>query len=569
MNKRWIAVGLVVILAIGGFAYWQRQAKSAATRSNPQYVTAVARRATLEVSINGTANLVAGDKRTVRSAVAGTVSAIHVEDGQPVKEGQTVMTIQNEELLELLENARIDLESQRLRLTNFLSPTAIDRSTAELKVLQAETTLTNRRNDLKKLEVVSPVSGRVSNVRVNRGDSVNSGQILMSVGDDTDILVMAQVVQADITKVKVGQKATAVFGTEFPSAQGTVFSIGAEGAASGRNIVIPVAIKVPNTQGVYRSGLTANVTIYVAPDDAVYAIGTVAPVQKYDVRAELQATIAEVLVRDGDSVAVGQPIVRLSQDNLNLLIKQAENDLRIATENLRQIEKGYAPNVSENDVRQQELRVRQSEQTYKKRLSDVEALSVKSPINGLLVTRSASVGDTIAANAVLFGVADYSKMLMVIPVDELDVTSVKVGQRATINIDALPGRRITGEVTKVATEGTVRDGIANYDVTITITETQGLRGSLSGNATIQIARKENALVVPAEAVRTAGNRKRVMILKDGAPVQVDVTIGLTNDTMTEILSGVQEGDTVVISSVDRSRPQVNTPFNRGPAVITK
>jgi HlyD family secretion protein len=178
---------------------------------------------------------------------------------------------------------------------------------------------------------------------------------------------------------------------------------------------------------------------------------------------------------------------------------------------------------------------------------------VKSPIDGVVVSHSVSSGDEVNASAVLCQIADYSKMSMVIPVDELDVSTVFIGQEAKITVEALPGRTFRGEVTKIATEGVIKDGVATYEVTVTLLETNGLRGSMTATATIKTQVKENALLVPSEAVRSIRGKRVLQVMRDGKAEPVEVSVGLSNGSFTEILSGIKDGDTVQITQSDRKK----------------
>jgi HlyD family secretion protein len=558
VKKKWIAVGLVVVLAVVGIVIYRRQqAEAASKNAAQQYATATAKRQDLEVTVTGTANIVSNDKRTVKSQVPGTLVKILVDDGQPVKENQVIMQISNEDLVNQLHQASIDLETQKLKLSQMRAPTSGDRASALSRLATAQTALENRKKDLGKTIITSPIEGRVVRVSVNPGDAVAAGQLLATIGDDTEVLFMANVVQLDIGKVKVGMAASIGFGSELPVTDGVVEGISAEALVSGKNTVVPVAIRLSNQNRIYRPGLAGNATIKIKNDDAVSAGGVLAPQTKYEMRAEVTGNIDQVFVKDGDSAQKGDKIVTIKNDNVIIAIQAAESEVQQAKENLDRVSYGLAPGITENDIKQQELRIRTAEVALQTRQSDVESLQVKSPINGTLISHAPAAGDTIVANQAVYVVADYSKMTMVIQVDELDITHLLIGQKATVIADALPGKTFGAEVTKIATEGTIKDGVANYDVTLTLIDTKDLRGAMTGNATITIASKSGALVVPAEAIRTQGGKKRVMILKDGQPVQIDVRIGLSNDTLTEVVEGVKEGDVLVISSLTRNTQTQN------------
>jgi HlyD family secretion protein len=552
VRKTWIYVLVVLVaLTIAGLYVKNRIAQTMASQTASSYATAIVKRGTLDITVSGTANILPSEKVTVKSNVTGTVSKIIVDAGSPVRDGQPVLVINNESLVQQLAQAKVDLESQQHRLEVLRSPSSVDRGAAEARVQQAEVALANRKKDVDKLTLSSPINGRVLSVKVNPGDAVIPSQPVIIVVDDTEIYVVAQVLQSEVSKIKPGQIAALAFGSELPSTTGVVDSVGIE--ASGavfRGPLVPVHIKTSNPGGIYRSGLSANATIKLSSEEAVSAGGTVAPKTRYDLRAEVSGTIDEVVVRENDAVAAGQTLVRVKNDTVQVLVKQADSDLQTARDQLAKIRSGLAPNIAESDVVQQEFRVRQAGIALQARAVEVGYLEPKSPMDGILTNRHVTRGDTVGPGTPLFTVADYSKMTMIVPVDELDVAQIKPGQKAAIRVEALPGRSFEGAVTKIATEGTVKDGVASYDVTITLTDTKDLRGGMTGTARIQVGRREDVLLAPAEAIRREAEKTRVAVLRKGAIVTIDVQVGLSSNTMAEILSGLAEGDVVVVSSLE-------------------
>ena len=553
--KRWIVV-ICVVVAVAAAGTWAvKRARSASTTQRTTYATAVAKIGDLEVSVSGTGNLASTDRRVVKSAVDGKVSQLLVKEGASVKAGQVIAALSNPDLIQQYQQAKLDLESQRLKFEASRSPSQAQVSQVESAYSQAQTTLAARKKDIQSLTVISPANGRVQTVTVNAGDSVSAGQSLLKVVDDTEILVTASVTQTDLPRVKVGQPAWAVFGSEFPDASGAVNSIGTQGAVSGKSTVVPVLIKILNPSGIYRSGLSANVGIKVSPYDNVYATATASPRATYDVRAEVKGTIGQITVSDGMTVTKGQTLATLSNSDLLPAVEKAESDLKTAQENLDRIRSGLAANITEVDIKQQEVSLQRAEAAVTSKAEQVTSLEIRSPINGVVLSRSIGVGDEVVAAGQLFVISDLSSMQIVIAVDELDIVKLKLGQQATIVMDALPGKSYTAEATRIAGEGTVRDGVANYDVTLTLKNPQGLMPGMTANATILLDSKKGVLLVPSEAIRTSGTRKTVTVAKGTATETVQVTIGLRNDVMTEVMTGLKEGDTVVLSSLDRQQQQ--------------
>lgn len=164
------------------------------------------------------------------------------------------------------------------------------------------------------------------------------------------------------------------------------------------------------------------------------------------------------------------------------------------------------------------------------------------------------VGDQVSNSTTLATIISNSGRNVTIPVDEVDITKVKIGQKVIITADALPDSKFNGSVKEIATEGTQSNGVATFDVTVAIDDWTGLRIGMTANIEIMVASKENALLLPIEAVQERGSRKFVILPSAGTPRQgmADMKVvetGLYNENMIEIKSGLREGDTVVLPSV--------------------
>ena len=158
------------------------------------------------------------------------------------------------------------------------------------------------------------------------------------------------------------------------------------------------------------------------------------------------------------------------------------------------------------------------------------------------------VGDSVTANEALFQVASVEPLDVTIPVDELDVSHVVVGQEARVTVDAFPERTWEGRVTKIALEGQVKDGVTNYGVTVSLTSKE-LRLGMSASVTVLVSEKPHVLSVPVEAVTWDKGLSYVNKVEDGQITQTRVKVGVQNDLYAEIVSGLEEGDLVLIGSV--------------------
>jgi multidrug efflux pump subunit AcrA (membrane-fusion protein) len=139
----------------------------------------------------------------------------------------------------------------------------------------------------------------------------------------------------------------------------------------------------------------------------------------------------------------------------------------------------------------------------------------------------------------------------------LDLPRVKVGDAVQVTFDALTGQTYTATVTEVAYVGQTTSGVVNYPITIALDKSDPqIRSGMTANVTIVVEQRDNILLVPNRAVKTSGKQKIVTVLKDGKPTPVTVTLDMSNDTQSEVTSGLNEGDIVVV-------PQTTTTTSGG------
>lgn len=172
------------------------------------------------------------------------------------------------------------------------------------------------------------------------------------------------------------------------------------------------------------------------------------------------------------------------------------------------------------------------------------------PFSGTVVSVGPQVGELVTAATPIVILADLQHYYIDASIDETDIGSLQVGQDVAIVLDAFPDATLTGRVTQIDPLGSVAQGVVTYGVEIEVTSDQGmLRPNMTATVDIVVARKENALVVPNRAVKrgTAG-RYQVEVAQEGRAETRLVTIGLSSDTLTEIVEGVSEGEEVVVST---------------------
>jgi HlyD family secretion protein len=161
----------------------------------------------------------------------------------------------------------------------------------------------------------------------------------------------------------------------------------------------------------------------------------------------------------------------------------------------------------------------------------------------------AQVGQSASTSTQALVLVDLSQVGLLVTLAETDVPKVQMGQKAQIMLDALQGQVFTGTVSEIDLVGTVTSGVVNYAATIAVQDpSESMRPGMNATANIIQEQRQNVLLVPNRAVRTVSTRVRTAtVLYEGQLIDVPVTIGLTGDTQSEVLGGLQEGDIVLTS----------------------
>jgi HlyD family secretion protein len=174
---------------------------------------------------------------------------------------------------------------------------------------------------------------------------------------------------------------------------------------------------------------------------------------------------------------------------------------------------------------------------------------IKAPINGVVTDVKSMVGDQVSAGTVSFRIDDLSHQLVDVPVAEVDINRVKLAQPAKLTFDAIQGKDYNGKVTDISPFGTTANGVVNFTVTVELTDADAqVRSGMTAAVNLTVESLTGVLLVPNRAVRLQNGKRVVHILENGIPKAVEITLGSTNDTYTQIASGpVKAGDSVVLN----------------------
>ena len=491
-NWKWLVPVLCVAVAGGVFLLRPQQAKPASVDAS--YTEAAPERRDVTNTLSGTGTLNPANTYTVKSLVDGKVLTGTIEEGDIVEESNVLYTIDSSDASTNFEKAEIAMQQAQRSYDK-----VVDR-----QYVRAE------------------VAGVVSSLKVTKGDEVTSGQEVAVIRDSSRMLLTLEFPAADAANFSVGQSAALTLDGTFEQLDGTVTSVSGTDALSAGNLLTrTVTITVKNAGGLTTAqAATASINGVSSIGSATFAYQA-----ERTLTAQAAGTVTSINVQEGSEVAKDDIILGLSGDDLTESIQSASESLRsaeISMQNLQDAMNNY---------------------------------TITAPISGTIIEKDAKVGDAVKAGDTLCIVYDLSYLEMSINVDELQISSISVGQKVQITADAVPDKTYVGTVTRVSMKGASNGGTTTYPVTIRIDDTDGLRPGMNANAEIVVAQANNALVVPNAAVvrgsyvlvtkdsPSAANADTAMEAPEGF-VYVPVKTGVSDDDYTQIVSGIQEGDTI-------------------------
>ena len=372
--------------------------------------------------------------------------------------------------------------------------------------------------------------------------------------------------------------------------------------STAKSSAAPVFVTEPAAKG--------NLTLSVS------ANGTLQPTTSVNIGSELSGTVLRVLVDVNDRVRKGQVLLELDTAKLNdqvarsraalsaanAKVTQAAATVKEAKGNLARLEEvarlsgGKVPSQAELDSGRATLeRALADELSAHASVADARAAaatdetnlskaSIRSPIDGVVLTRSVDPGNAVAASlqaVTLFTLAeDLSKLRLQVNVDEADVGSVKVGQKASFTVSAYPSRKYPARIYRVAYGSTITDNVVTYITYLDVDNSDlSLRPGMTASATITATERQDVLLVPNTALRFtpslpsaakakggivssllprmpqgarktaggSGTAKQVWVLREGTAVPVAVNTGISDGRMTEVSGGELQAGMLVIT----------------------
>ena len=277
------------------------------------------------------------------------------------------------------------------------------------------------------------------------------------------------------------------------------------------------------------------------------------------------------------SVASAQANLQNAQNNLNKLLNPSEADQAAARASalqsesqlnktripyteadlnaqraavdqaLAQLSKTSTPSTA-LDIAKSQLSVDRARLDVEQARFNLEQAVLKAPFDGIVsnvaVTAGASQG--VGASTVVMSVIDPTVMEVLATVDETDVAKLELGMNASVTVEAVGERPYQGKVVAIAPTAKVQSGVVSYQVTLSVARPQGLKAGMTAMANVVYQERRDVLLVSSRAIKTNRQERSVQVLVDGKPETRVIKVGLSDDSRTEVLEGLNEGDQVLV-----------------------
>lgn len=472
-----------------------------------------AERRDITTTLTGTASLEPYDSYNITATVTGDIVSAAFEEMDEVSKDDVLYVIDSSDIEDDIVDSRRDVAD------------ALDDYNDALE-------------DYEDMKIVSDYSGTVRELYVEKGDNVANGAKIAYIVDNDTMLLEVPFFAANTDHIRSGTAATVTFSSTGEVLSGYVSEISNLTTQNANNSTVRnLTISVKNPGGI-TFGMQGYASVQ-GSDGVTYdcaGAGSFKYNEEETIIAEASGKVEKLYIDEGDRVSAGQLCAELSSEALDSQVKQLKK-------------------VYDNQVK-----------ALDNLLDLLEDYTITAPIAGTVVQKNYKELDTIGSNSMsstttLAIIYDMSKLTFDLPVDELDLGLIEVGQEVKITSDSIENAEFHGVVTKKSIVGSSSGGTTVYPVTVEIVrDDDRLLPGMNINAEIMVSSVENVVAIPVSAVKR-GNRVEVVRgeipkSENGTASQkpetelVEVELGMNDGDYIEIKSGISEGDVVAYETVD-------------------
>ena len=563
---------VIALVVVGGGYYTYKKIDPVQVQTT--YALTIVQTGTIISTVSASGQVSPSDEVTVNPKASGQVTRVLVKDGQSVSAGQALAYIDATDEYNSVQSAKASLESAELSLQKLQEPaTALQTTQAQDAVTKAQqnqiTDVSNLANEytsayndivatfLDLPTIQTQLQDVVTGTEAGHGSQWNIDYYENAAinWDNADALAGRSETYGDY------QTALSAYTSAYADYQETT-------STSATSTVLSL--------------LSETYTTLQSQQTALNAANSFIQFYETQVKNHSQNPVSEadssISTLSSDIAKINSHLSALQNDKNQITSDQTAliNDASSITENqesLSQLQAG--PDAL--DLQSQQLSIQQQQNALQQAEDNLADYTITAPISGMIANLDLHVGDTVGSGtsaATLITDQDIADLSL----NEVDAAKVSVGQQVTLTFDAIPNLSLTGTIVDVSPLGTVSQGVVSYDVKVSFTaQDPRVKAGMTVNADIQTAVHENVLEVPASAIKTLNGSTYVQafdpvipgnvtsVTTMNSPVSVPVTVGISDNTNTEIDSGLTAGQQIVRSgsSAATAKSAASTATTRG------
>ncbi|MBQ8837287.1 MAG: HlyD family efflux transporter periplasmic adaptor subunit [Clostridia bacterium] len=473
-----IVVILAAVAVAAFFAYKHFFGTETVANEGTTYTVAAVERRDIVEQLSGSGTLASANSYTVSARVSGDIIRDTFSEGDTVKK---------DDILYVIDSSDMDTNLEK----------------AEEALADAKEAYEEKVADRADLIITAPISGVVSGLTVEEGDTVNKNSAVFTLKNISTLKITEYYSLEYKDKIYVGMNATVSVPAQMLNLGGKVSEVSDLTRSSETGVTcFAVTIEVQNPGSL---SIGADATTWLAGDiyPSITSIeGFEASATKV-VRSNISGDVLKVNASNGDVVTAGMTLIEFDGENLEDEIENALDAIEDAQRSLDDINES------------------------------IDNYNITAPIDGTVVRKVLKAGESADGGSTLCMIYDMSYLTVELAVDELDISSVEVGQSATVTADAVENVEFEGVVTRVGVNGTTSGGVTTYPVEIRIDDIDGLLPGMNVDIVITVDEALDVLTIPVDAVE----RNNRVLVKRANTAAADVTA----ETMPEMTGEIPEG----------------------------
>jgi HlyD family secretion protein len=538
----------IAIIVVGGYFGW---GKLHPASTETRYVMGTVATGTIVASVSASGQVSASDSIDVKPQVSGTITNVYVQAGDQVGAGQALAFIDDTSAQQTLQQAKSQYAADQLQYQKDTAQAPINYQSDLTTLANAKEALAtdynNTYNDLTStyLDLPTVISGAENTIYGYDFDS-------RRLQDNADALMGLFTTQNTSAVDAFRKKALADYDTARAAYDKAIVAYQQTSHSSDDATVESLLSQTEDTTTDIAQALQSELNFLNAVSELAQTYNLTLPAKFSTVQSNARSYLAttngdlSTLLTDKKNLDNGKQTISSAQDAVTLdQVGNAAGNNPISLQ------------ISKNNLDKEA-------QTIANQEADLAKYTVRSPFSGMVSIVNVKPGDP--ASGAIATVITHSKVAT-LSLNEVDAAKIKLGNNVTLTFDAIDGLSLTGRVVEMDPIGTVSQGVVSYDIKVSFdTQDARVKPGMTVNASIQTGVATDALTVPSSAVKTQGNQSYVLafvppipdaqaqaagslgVTSDVAPQQIPVTTGLSDDTNVQILSGLESGQQVVIST---------------------